>query len=285
MVETESQKIRGLETKVIGMEKKLDEITEILKNTSSNKSVKPVNQMSVWHNKEKLESIKAPPSQPVLVIKSGNDSNHNESTRDHVEKTIMENKIAVTQLYKKKDGDIVVVCETEDIRIELKSLVATKDERIVMNTPAEKCASITIVGLQKEYEKEEIIDMLILQNGFINGFTKSNDIRKHIEIHAVQPLKNNPEQFQVFANVSTTLCEGFMYYHNKVTLGLTNCKIYDRFHVKRCNNCQKFGHYMKECLTPLFSLCLWKMCFVSSLHQGLHKFRKNMHKLCKKWQY
>ena len=56
-----------------------------------------------------------------------------------------------------------------------------------------------------------------------------------------------PDCFQAFANVSTTLRDGFYLYKNKVTIGLVLCKIYDRFHVKRCNNCQKFGHYMNEC--------------------------------------
>ena len=114
---------------------------------------------------------------------------------------------------------------------------------------------MTIVGLQQEYQKDEIINMLVLQNGFIKGFANSNDIRKHIQIFAIQPLKNNPELFQVFASVSTTLREGFLHFGNKVTLGLISCKIYDRFHVKRCNNCQKFGHYMKDCPTPDATVC------------------------------
>ena len=92
-------------------------------------------------------------------------------------------------------GDIVVVCETEEKQNELKNLVTTKDERIVMHIPAEKRASIIIVGLQQEYKKYDIIDMLILQNDFIKGFANSNDIRKHIEIFAVQLLKNHPERF------------------------------------------------------------------------------------------
>ena len=25
------------------------------------------------------------------------------------------------------------------------------------------------------------------------------------------------------------------------------CKIYDQYHVKRCNNCQSFGHFYKDC--------------------------------------
>ena len=132
-----------------------------------------------------IESVKAPPSKSVLVIKNSDDPSRNTATRNNVEKTIMENEIAVSQSYKNKSDDLVVVCETEEKRNELKNLVASTDEDIVMNTPVEKRASIIIVGLQQEYKKEEIIQMLVLQNWFIKGFAHSNDIKKHIEIFAV----------------------------------------------------------------------------------------------------
>ena len=97
--------------------------------------------------------------------------------------------------------------------------------------------------------------MLVLQNGFIKGFANSNDIREHIEIFAVRPLKSNANCFQAFASVSPTLREGIKHFKNKVTLGFTNCKVYDRYHVKRCNNCQHFGHYARECPTPEEHVC------------------------------
>ena len=82
--------------------------------------------------------------------------------------------------------------------------------------------------------------MLVLQNGFIKGFANFNDIKKHIEVVAVCSLKNNVQHYQVFANVSMTLREGFQHFANKITLGLTSCKVYDQFHIKRCYNCQEF---------------------------------------------
>ena len=124
-----------------------------------------------------------------------------------------------------------------------------------MNTTSEKRASITIVGLQQNYKKEDIIKMLVLQNGFIKGFSNSNDINQHIEIYSVRPLKKNPERFQVFASVSSTLREGMLHFGDKVSLGFTSCRIFDRVNVKRCFNCQKFGHYMKECPTPDATVC------------------------------
>ena len=92
--------------------------------------------------------------------------------------------------------------------------------------------------------------MLVLQNGFVKGFAGQNDINEHIEIFAVRPLKNKADCYQAFASVSPTLREGIKHFKNKLTIGFANCKVYDRYHVKRCNNCQHFRHYARECSTP-----------------------------------
>ena len=103
---------------------------------------------------------------------------------------------------------------------------------IEIHTPKSIRPSITIVGLPKDYSKDEVVQMLVLQNGLIKDFSNSNDINDHIEIFAIQPLKNNPTCYQVFANVSKTLREGFTRLNNKITIGLKRCKVYDRFQEK-----------------------------------------------------
>ena len=40
---------------------------------------------------------------------------------------------------------------------------------------------------------------------------------------------------------------------NRLFLGVTSCKVYDRFYVKRCNKCNCFGHYKSDC--PNSVLC------------------------------
>ena len=82
-----------------------------------------------------------------------------------------------------------------------------------------------------------------------------NNINDHIEIHDIKPTRANASVYQAFASVSQALRKGFHNYNNKVVIGLTNCKIYDRYHIKRCNNCQGNGHYYKECTTPNVPCC------------------------------
>ena len=134
-------------------------------------------------------------------------------------------------------------------------MVTLGNEEIVVNTPREIRHSITIVGLPKVYQEEEIMNMLVKQNGYIKKFAVSNNIKDHIKVHVVKPLKNNPSCFQIFCDVSAVLHEGFHHYNEKVTLGLMPCKIYDRYNIKRCFNCQKFGHYIKDCPTKDEPIC------------------------------
>ncbi len=80
-------------------------------------------------------------------------------------------------------------------------------------------------------------------------------MNEHFEIHSIRQLKNNADKFQAFVSVSLILRDGILRHGDKLTLGLYSCKIYDRFHVKRCNNCQEFRHYAKECPTPDVKVC------------------------------
>ena len=80
-----------------------------------------------------------------------------------------------------------------------------------------------------------------------SGFAGNNTINDHFKVNFVKPLKNNSSKFQAYASVSPTFREGLKIHKNKVTLGLASCKVYDQHHVKRCNKCQNFGHFRREC--------------------------------------
>ena len=167
----------------------------------------------------------------------------------------MENNVSVLKSYQNKTGDLMIVCESEDSRDQLKEIVTTNNDNIVVNTPRELRHSVTIVGLPNQYGKEEVIEMIVKQNKYIRDFAKNNKIDNHIRVHIIKPLKNNETCFQAFCDISTVLREGFSHYNDKLTLGLKSCKVYDRYNIKRCYNCQKFGHYAKECPTKDVPTC------------------------------
>ena len=81
--------------------------------------------------------------------------------------------------------------------------------------------------------------------------TVLNNLNDHLQVYSIRPLKNNPDRFPVFANVSKVLRPGVRRYNDNATLGLTTCRVYDRFHIKRCNIC----HYARDCPTPNEHVC------------------------------
>ena len=95
---------------------------------------------NVWHDKEKLETVKAPPSKSVLVVKRSGEEETTEN-QSIVENTITNNNISVIESYKNKLGDVMVVCESKD----------THDEWKISNEEiATKFNTQSIVGLPKE---------------------------------------------------------------------------------------------------------------------------------------
>ena len=110
MVETQGQKANSLEKKVDNMENKRDEIMKLLENTRNTpKPVAPPR--SIWNNREKLESIKAPISKPLLIVKFCENQEQNKAPRVGIEKAIMDNNIPDSKSFKNKSGDLVVVLE------------------------------------------------------------------------------------------------------------------------------------------------------------------------------
>ena len=243
LVDTQTEKIENLENNFKGMESKLNEIFDLLKKGDTS-TVPP---KSIWHDKERLEGVKAPSPTSVLVVKKSGDVEKQRETQEVVETAIMDNNIPVVETFENKQGDLMVVCEDEDTRDQLKEMVSMTNEEIEVTALRGIRHSVTLVGLHKEYTKEEVVDMLIKQNGSIRKFSIANKIDDHINVHVVKPLKNKATRYQVFCDVSSVLRDGFLENNDRITLGLRPCKVYDRYNIKRCYKCQKFGHYAKEC--------------------------------------
>jgi hypothetical protein len=241
------------------IDKQLSEICSTLKNKTekpihANTKPKPLEE-SIWNDSGRLATVKAPPSTAALVVPKIPDQTVHSANRIIIEKAIVDNQIALQETYTNKSGDLVLVCESTEKRDELKSLVQTAKQDITMTSPKVKHQSITIVGMEREYSVEDIKKMIPQQNVLIKKFAEANSFDEHFKIHSVKPLRNNPERFQAFVSVSETLREGFKKSNDKLIIGVSSCKVYDRTQTKRCNNCQKFGHFVANCPTPNQTSC------------------------------
>ena len=256
--ETNNERISNLEGKMSGIDKQLDEIKKLLSGKSKTGAVQGGDtppRENLWSNKERLQTVRAPEPKARLVISKDMDANKNLETRKTIEKVLIENEISLAETHQNKDGDLVLTCESKAAREELKQLVQTASQEIVMSSPTPKQESISIVGLSNEYTKDEMLKCIVTQNGFVKQFATLNKIDDHIKIHVIKPLRNKPDTFQAFASVSPVLREGLRHHKDKLIIGIVSCKIYDRQQVQRCNNCQHFGHFAKNCPTPEEPFC------------------------------
>lgn len=188
-----------------------------------------------------------PPRKPVLVINKTSDEEENMRNLETVEEIVRENEIELSSTYHNKKGGLALVFEDEKSRDSFKSVVNAKDQNIQTMSHQEKKASITIVGLPRQYSNEEIISALATHSSMIKEFSKENNMTEHFNSLSVRPLKKNASVYQVFANVSSALRAILKHLNDKVVLGVASCKIYDRYYVLRCNKCQGFDHYAKDC--------------------------------------
>ena len=220
---------------------------------STSEQVQPTS--NIWQDQHRLASVKAKPQESILVINKAADTTVDKTNTELVENMVIESRIPVTKSFKDKSGNLVVVCESKESRDALKNQVSESNNTIEMKTPTENRSVVSIVGFSRNYEKEEVVDLLQKQNYFLGQFSESNNIKDHINIFAVKPLRDKPDVYQAFARISKLVRQGFKTFNDKVTLGLSSCKIYDQYHVKRCNNCQGFGHFYKDCTSPDTHIC------------------------------
>ena len=239
---TQLSEIKELLTKKETQERSTNNVTVDSLHSSTDSK-----QNSIWFNKERLETVKAPPAPSVLVVGKTNEQDKDQKNLEVVEKVIMENDIGLKKSYKNKSGELVIVCESKETRDNLSNIVESIDKKIPTKSPNGKRPTIAIVGQYKEYTTEEIRSMMVKQNDFIKKFATTNDIDDHCKVLVVRPTKRNAGMFQVFVSISAVLRDGIKQHNDRITLGLTSCKVYDQYHVKRCNKCQFFGHYAKDC--------------------------------------
>ena len=76
---------------------------------------------------------------------------------------MVENEIPLKESHKNKESGLVLVCESKTSRDELRELVRVANVDLEVNSPNSKQIPITLVGLAKSYEPDEIMKMLATQ--------------------------------------------------------------------------------------------------------------------------
>ena len=225
----------------------INELKSLMVNKSSNliehKAAENTVTNSVWNDKQRTENLKH-----MLAIKKDKDGNALCSNK--LEKLCVDNGISVHNTFTlKKSTDTGVVLNSKNDADKLKEKILNSCPEHKIEKVATKVPSINVVGLAREYSKEEVLTMVKNQNPSITSLLESSTSPedKILEVTYIAPLKNNSNLFRASIRVSNVIRSAISKQNDRIFVGSHTCKVYDSVFTLRCYNCQEYGHHSKDC--------------------------------------
>ena len=231
-----SARVRLLEENVLKSDKKLENIMELLTKLS--------NQPELTEKPKSYSDIVAADAPSAIVIdEPGEEQESGEERQNKIEavtKAAIQAKAGVKKSFTTKEGKTVLVCSNTKSKDALLPHVQKVYGNRKISTPKARLPTINVPFIQGKFEKEELLDVLCLQNEEIM-FTKDNT-----EIVYFLPMRQREGQFQAVIRVAENIRDQIKEKGNRLCIGINSCPVYDRFFVKRCNQCQELGHFHKD---------------------------------------
>ena len=155
-----------------------------------------------------------------------------------------------------KSGDIYVDFPSEENRSKFIPLLS--EEPVSVISLKDKCPTISIRGVSNYTDENDFIEKIKAQNHQIkdkieNGSSitvvHTKEHRSKFDPRNKKPRTNETSatEFQVIARVSEDIRTVIKENRDKIFIGFTAHHVTDRFYVKTCVKCHKFGHYQEDC--------------------------------------
>ena len=218
----------------------------------------PVAENNAWNDEERKKKVK---EKVTLCIKSAGET----VDMSKVKKVITTNGIQVTKTsISKKNGDVYIDLPSNENREKLVPLlreaVTIPDDQIV--NIKQKCPTVSISNVQDYVDQAEFIDSIKKQNSNI-----CEKIDAGLEFSVVfsrkqKPQKDNTETnsdpgYLVVIRVANEIRDLLKANNDRIYYGTTVHRVIDRFYIKSCAKCHKFGHYHAECTsTAICGYCM-----------------------------
>ena len=243
-------KVDKLDKRVDDLSKNVDEIKTILvekisnvcTSTSTNEA-SPVTYASTLAGSSK--SLK----RSVLVVEkdpSGTVARDPNAFHD----LLVENSIHVDKSFVNNSGNAVFVCPTENDRKHLNEKLTEKFPSMKISQPPELLPTISVSNLARDYTVPELKEIIFKEHPEIKDFFEGGEM---FDIMKIKPHRRDNSRYQASVRVGNNIRKFIELHGNKLYVGSSCCRVFDNFFVKRCNKCQKFGHYKDECSASKFT--------------------------------
>ena len=247
MTRLEQKSAATAESKVDIIDKRVNDLSQSMDNMKE--LLLKVVDMQNTKTPEKLPSpadiIPEKPSyRSVLIMSSKNPENKTEDCKQ-VDKIIQENSIHADKRYVNKKGEIVVVCPTTADRENLVSKVTQELPELKTHQPPDRLPTISVANLTEKYSEKSLQDLILQSHPEIKTLTEQGE---KFSVLKVKPQIKNSEKHQATIRVSNNIRKVIeRKLGDRLYIGSFSCKVFDQFHIKRCNKCQGFGHYKSDC--------------------------------------
>ena len=170
-----------------------------------------------------------------------------------INKIVSDNKLQVNMIGVSQKGNTFIHCPTEEASKTLQTHIQTELTGHVVHSLQDSLPSISIAGItETQWNPQHVtpegisnfIQKLRDQNPFLEGLITDGETFKVI---FMKPPNGVYKNFQIVARVSPKIRDAITAHWNRLFIGATSVRVYDRFYVKRCNKCNKFGHYKDKC--------------------------------------
>lgn len=193
----------------------------------------------VWSDKERISSMKS-----ALLIKP--DRNGQAVELPGIRDIAVKNGIQVNKIVVTESGDTYINLPSTSSRDKLAPLlqsssIAESDQIVNLKS---KLPTITIIGIQEKVAKETAAGTILSQNTTISNLVKNGE---QLTVLFVKEPSRNIKTYTIVARVTPNIRDEIRRLGNKLYLGLAKYQVKDRFYIKRCNRCQKYHHYEKNC--------------------------------------
>ena len=170
---------------------------------------------------------------------------------DTLEKSTMGKSI---RAHVNKKGDTVISCQSPKIAAAVKQHVEAELAGHNVTAPVRRRPVISLVGFKTCYEPDILLRMIMEKNNFLKCYAdeKSDcEVKDFFEITAVKPCSNDTSTFQAIIKVTDALKYAIEKNSNRMFVGLFSCRVYEQHFIKRCFNCQGYGHMKGECVKDI----------------------------------